>query len=765
VGPDRRAAATLAGALAATGAGGIAAQTLLLREIIGTLGGSELTLGIALGSWLAAEALGALLARFGNGDGARARFAAASALFSALLPASLAAARVALPAAGIGPGQAAGITAAAAISAVAALATAFPHGYLLATGSIIAASPGAAGRVYGFAAAGSAAGGALLTYLLLPRADAFTVALAVAPLTLAASAVLLAWQPVPGVRSRGAASALAAAALASALALPLGAGRLLDTVTAARLRPGFEILARRDSPYAALTVARRQGQVDFAVDGRPAVTLPVPDLEEVESFAHLALAHHPAPRSVLVLEGGPGGLLAQILRHPVERVDCVIRDAVFLELLDRYSPPTARNEWHDPRVRMVTGDSRTFLAGTDARYDVILIGPRDPEDLATNLLFTVELFTLARARLAEGGVLAARASGSLAFLGPALRDLDAALYASLHAAFPHVRVVPGDTNLFLASSTDLTAIPARTLALRMAPAGRMAALTPEEVAYRLDPERVRRLEAAMAGSPRAGTVNTDARPIGVFLGIGYRNAALSPVFQRVFAALASVSLLPLLLAAPAALALLAAARRVGPAVLFSAGVTGFGGMLLELAIICLFQLRLGTLYQRVGVIAAAFMAGNAAGAALCSRAVRDGASGRVRRLLVAVDAGAAALSALIALTAPFLAHARSLPAPAAETAFLVASLAAGSIVGAEYPLALAMRAATIPLANAVGWVNAADLLGGVVAGVLGGAALLPVLGPAGCCYLIAAWEAAATAAVAVAGSFRKTRPPAPSRAA
>jgi spermidine synthase len=236
--------------------------------------------------------------------------------------------------------------------------------------------------------------------------------------------------------------------------------------------------------------------------------------------------------------------------------------------------------------------------------------------------------------------------------------------------------------------------------------------------------------------------------------MGFRNAALSPSFQRIFGRLSSLSLWPLLAGAAAALLLLLPARRSGAPVLFSVGVTGFAGMLLELVVVFVFQLRLGTVYQRVGAIIAAFMGGTAAGAAFSGAALRRARSGSVRAMLVVLDATVAAFSGLLALAAPRLTGGSAGSAPYVEALLLATSLVGGIAVGAQYPAAVALhRQGEGRLSRSVGLVGAADLCGGLVAGLAGGAILLPVLGLTRSCLILVAWEIAAALGLA-AGALR-----------
>ena len=93
------------------------------------------------------------------------------------------------------------------------------------------------------------------------------------------------------------------------------------------------------------------------------------------------------------------------------------------------------------------------------RYDLIFINLPYPSTLQLNRFYTREFFQMAREILAEDGVLVVGAPGILTYMSPELRDLNAVIYETLVEVFPHVRPIPGDYNLFLASpSAEVSAV-------------------------------------------------------------------------------------------------------------------------------------------------------------------------------------------------------------------------------------------------------------------------------------------------------------------
>ena len=80
----------------------------------------------------------------------------------------------------------------------------------------------------------------------------------------------------------------------------------------------FEILDSRWSPFGNVTVVRREEQLTFFSNGTPLCNVPVPNIGFVEELVHYPLLLSPSPKNVLIVGGGFGGVIQEILKHPVE---------------------------------------------------------------------------------------------------------------------------------------------------------------------------------------------------------------------------------------------------------------------------------------------------------------------------------------------------------------------------------------------------------------------------------------------------------------
>src|SRR5690606_21174531 len=98
-----------------------------------------------------------------------------------------------------------------------------------------------------------------------------------------------------------------------------------------------------------------------------------------EMLAHVPLFAHPVPRDVLIIGGGDGGLLREVLKHEgVERVVQVEIDRAVIDLCVKYFPEHSQGAFANPRAEIVIGDGIDYVCQTDRRFDVVLSDCPDP---------------------------------------------------------------------------------------------------------------------------------------------------------------------------------------------------------------------------------------------------------------------------------------------------------------------------------------------------------------------------------------------------
>lgn len=123
-----------------------------------------------------------------------------------------------------------------------------------------------------------------------------------------------------------------------------------------------------------------------------------------EMICHLAMNSHPDPKKVLVIGGGDGGVLREVVKHECveEAILCDIDEAV-IRLSKQYLPGMAAGFNH-PKVKVHVGDGFKFLDDYKNTFDVIITDSSDPEGPAESL-FQKSYFQLLDAALRPGGVI------------------------------------------------------------------------------------------------------------------------------------------------------------------------------------------------------------------------------------------------------------------------------------------------------------------------------------------------------------------------
>lgn len=132
--------------------------------------------------------------------------------------------------------------------------------------------------------------------------------------------------------------------------------------------------------------------------------------EAEEFFYHEALIHpaaiaHAEPRTALVIGGGDGGAIEELLKHPsISHIDLVELDEQVIEVSRNYLQSIHKGAFDDPRVTVRIEDGVAFLNNTTQRFDLVFLDLTDPETPA-GALYTKEFFTHCKRVLTPGGAM------------------------------------------------------------------------------------------------------------------------------------------------------------------------------------------------------------------------------------------------------------------------------------------------------------------------------------------------------------------------
>lgn len=166
-----------------------------------------------------------------------------------------------------------------------------------------------------------------------------------------------------------------------------------------------------------------------------------------EMLVQPAMLVHPAPRDVLIVGGGEGATLREVLAHrSVRSATMVDIDREAVELCREYLPTWHQGAFDDTRARIHYADGRAFVEASDALYDVAIIDVVDMLDNGpAQNLYTRQFYELLRSRLRPDGIVAVQ---GLEFSFQDYKE-HAALARTMRAVFPEVHSYRASVPSFL----------------------------------------------------------------------------------------------------------------------------------------------------------------------------------------------------------------------------------------------------------------------------------------------------------------------------
>jgi spermidine synthase len=176
-----------------------------------------------------------------------------------------------------------------------------------------------------------------------------------------------------------------------------------------------DIVYSSSSPYQRILVTNNAAGFQLFLNGN----LQFSSADEYryhEALVHPAMSAAKAAKRVLILGGGDGLALREVLKYAgVEHVTLVDLDPAMTALSSRFVP-LARlnaNSFRDPRVRVVNEDAMIWIERVRDQFDVAIVDFPDPGSFALGKLYSTRFYRLLRARLAPGAAVAVQCTSPL----------------------------------------------------------------------------------------------------------------------------------------------------------------------------------------------------------------------------------------------------------------------------------------------------------------------------------------------------------------
>ncbi|MDD4879244.1 MAG: hypothetical protein PHR22_02170 [Candidatus Omnitrophica bacterium] len=737
----------------------MAVQVLLMRELLVVFYGNELSAGIMLASWLFWVAAGSFAARFKKFQEGIFQFLLLS--VSMIAPVTICLIRDMRNILGVSTGELIGLAPMALSSFILLAPACLVFGALFAVSCrLISQEPGstpaAAGKIYMIESLGAVAGGIAFNLLLIYILGPLQIALFCGLLN------IIAVLAVVDRKKRPFRWAVTFVFMCSVGVYIMFGSGLKDFQMRQGQWKGLELITVKDSKYGNIALTRLGPQFNLFENGL--LTAATDDPLTAEESVHYAMLEHPAPKKVLLIGGALNGALDEVLRHPVESVDCVELDPESVEIAkERYGDGPTKNRvspllacFSDPRVKMHYLDARLFVKemarAKDGGYDVVILTLPNPYTAQINRFYSFEFYGEIRRILNGKGVFSFGVTSSGDYISADLARFLKCLVLTLSKHFSDIKIVPGENNYFLASpAAGILTYDYKALIGRAKDRGLSLKYVNEHyLPDKLSPMRVDYLEGAIKGA-KGAKINFDMRPVGYFYDMVLWSARVDPRLKSFLSGLNTFNWGMMLGAVGLVFIGLAILRGKNSSLkrmpyFISIGTTGFTTMLLQIVLILAFQAVYGYVYYKIGLIFASFMLGLAGGSFIGVNSIKNDA--HLARPYFNIQAALCAYCLLLPVVFRL--------GWISEELFLLLPAAAGLLGGLQFTMANRICSGGSN-GNAAPAVYAVDLLGACAGSLITAAIIIPVKGMEFACISAGFVNLAVLVLLACRGQFSLSR--------
>lgn len=169
-----------------------------------------------------------------------------------------------------------------------------------------------------------------------------------------------------------------------------------------------------------------------------------------EMITQVAMHSHPNVKKVLVIGGGDGGTLTQIVKHAeVEQIDLVDIDSKVIDTCQKYFP-CFQSGFSDPRAHIIVQDGIEYLQKTDKKYDLIIVDSSDPTGPAIGL-YTESFYASAFHALENDGMMVTQSESPLFY-----NDIFISIYRNISSVFGDAYIYMGTVPTYISGPWTFT---------------------------------------------------------------------------------------------------------------------------------------------------------------------------------------------------------------------------------------------------------------------------------------------------------------------
>ena len=370
-----------------------------------------------------------------------------------------------------------------------------------------------------------------------------------------------------------------------------------------------DILMLKGSHYGPLILAEKFGVKSLYVNGSLAATSE--DTAWDEEFIHMSLSAGDRIKDVLFVGPCFSGQLLEILKYDINRLDCLdINPALSEFSRGRISQNNSR------RVRFFIEDPRTHIRNSVKKYDCIIMNMPAPSSLALNRYFSYEFFNIIKKRLNPGGIFCFHIPSKRDILSPHILKFDSCIVNTLKGVFKKRLFIPSDSMIIIAS--DSMSLKPEDLIRNFSENNvKTEYFTVYHLKDYLDPSRRDYVEGMIDSSIE---INRDLNPRGFLYYSLLEQAKFYPGLS-INIRKARSALMGAFIAMAITICLLCFLKRK-PAPLLNVAIVGFSSIGLMTILFFIFQIYLGSLFWKMGILVGTFMMGLAAGTFFVNSVIR-----------------------------------------------------------------------------------------------------------------------------------------------
>ena len=346
-----------------------------------------------------------------------------------------------------------------------------------------------------------------------------------------------------------------------------------------------QIVKYLESPFGRIVITKEGTQHTFWESGLPLYS--DADITKSEEKVHYPMSQIERAGDVLLISGGLGETMDELLKYNPEHIDYVELDPYLTGAAQEMGFLTK-----NASLSVINMDARSFIKKADKRYDAIIIDLPDPDTFQLNRFFTSEFFALAKHTLNSNGILSFGISYSENYVSGLTKKKISTLYNTALSHFKNVLILPGEEAYFLCSDGDISADIPERLKIKSIPTRYIEGFYYGNVTT----ERIKLLQDNI---DKQEYINTDFEPriMNIIFKEWFLKHGDSPkAFLFIFLIIILIYL---------------SSMKREEYILFSTGIAAMG---VEMLVIFIFQVIHGYIYLKIGAIVTVFLLGLLPGA-------------------------------------------------------------------------------------------------------------------------------------------------------